>query len=140
MHQCLRCKKMYENEQVPIVEGCECGSRLFLFIKSPVDIVRAERYRSELEQKIADIDEEKKATARAVRVQKSKTKVAGKKQKAKPKSKFGVETIKVLDIGVYEIHLEALMQGAPIIVLSKSGSYIISFPTLFGDKVEVPLR
>ncbi len=129
---------MYENEQVPIVEGCGCGSRLFLFIKSPVDIVRAERYRDELERKIADIDREKKTAGRAVRAKRQKTKVAGKK--AKPKSKFGVETIKVLDIGIYEIHLEALIQGAPIIVLSKSGSYIISFPTLFGDKVEVPLK
>ncbi len=137
MHQCLKCKRLYENESVPVVEGCDCGSRLFLFIKSPADIVRAERYRKELEQKIEQIDREKKTAA--VQVRKAK----GQRPKAKSqkqKVRFGIETIKVLDIGIYEIHLEALMQGAPIIVLSKSGSYIISFPTLFGDKVEVPLK
>ena len=129
MHQCLKCKKMYANEEVPIVEGCECGSRLFLFIKNPIDIVRAETHRKELEEKIEQIEREK---LEAARPRKGTTPAA--------KSKFGVETIKVHDIGVYSIHLKALMEGAPIIVLSKSGSYIISFPTLFGDKVEVPLR
>ncbi|HIK00588.1 TPA: hypothetical protein H1016_03545 [archaeon] len=124
MHQCLKCKKMYSNEEVPIVEGCECGSRLFLFIRNPADIIQAQIHKKELEQKIADIDKEREQSARP----------------RKAKGKFGVETIKVHDIGVYSIHLEALMKGAPIIVLSKSGSYIISFPSLFGEKIEVPLK
>ena len=133
MHQCLKCKKLYENETVPIVEGCSCGSRLFLFIKSPSDIIRAERYRKELETKIEQIDREKKKATQSRKAQ-------GARRTAKPKQKFGIETIKVHDIGIYEINIDALMQGAPIIVLSKAGSYIISFPTLFGGKVEVPLR
>ncbi len=107
------------------MEGCECGSRLFLFIRNPTDIVQAQLHRKELEQKISAIDRERKAVKRT---------------KSAPKRKFGVETIKVHDIGVYSIHLEALMKGAPIIVLSKSGSYIISFPSLFGEKIEVPLK
>ena len=128
MHQCIKCKKLYSNEEVPIVDGCECGSRLFLFVRSPTDIVQAQIHRKELEEKIATIESERKEIAKT------------RKARRAPKKKFGIETIKVHDIGVYSIHIEALMKGAPIIVLSKGGSYIISFPTLFGDKVEVPLK
>ena len=130
MHQCLKCKKLFENEEVPIVNGCECGSRLFLFIKNPKDIERAQQYRKQLEERIEQIEQEKKSE------QRRKTKG----QRPKAKGKFGIETIKVHDIGVYYINIDALMKGAPIIVLSKSGSYIISFPTLFGERVEVPLK
>lgn len=114
------------------MNGCECGSRLFLFIKNPKDIERAQQYRKQLEERIEQIEQEKKSEKRR--------KAHGAKPKAHSKNKFGIETIKVHDIGVYYINIDALMKGAPIIVLSKSGSYIISFPTLFGDKVEVPLK
>ncbi len=88
-------------------------------------------HRKELEKKIAVIDKEKKAVRKA-----RKTKGAKREEE-----EFGVETIRVHDIGIYSIHLDALMKGAPIIVLSKGGSYIISFPTLFGEeKVVVPLK
>lgn len=126
---------MYENENVPIVNGCECGSRLFLFIKHQDDIKRAEQYKAELEKKIEQIDIERKEAAAA-------EPKAHAHRKSRPKSKFGVETIRVHDIGIYSIHLDALMKGAPIVVLSKGGSYIISFPSLFEEteKMELPLK
>ncbi len=144
MHQCLKCKATYSNEEVPLINGCACGSRLFLFIRNPEDIKQAEKYREELEQKIKQIDKERKV---AVRVRKPKAarrrkpQAASRKPRTRKKAGFGIETIKVHGIGVYSIHLKALMEGAPIIVLSKSGSYIISFPSLFGEKeLELPLK
>jgi len=50
------------------------------------------------------------------------------------KSKFGIETIRVNDMGVYEINIDALMKGKPVVVLSKGGSYIISLPSVFGKE------
>ena len=56
------------------------------------------------------------------------------------KRKFGVETIRVKDMGVYEINIDALMKGRPIVVLSKGGSFVISLPSAFGRKeAEVPI-
>ncbi|HIK02289.1 TPA: hypothetical protein H1012_00390 [archaeon] len=130
MHQCLKCKTMFANEEVPIIDGCSCGSKLFLFVKHKGDMKLAEKYRPQLEAKIEEIDVQQK---------RERTKPASKSSAEKPK--FGVETIKVHDIGVYSIHLDALMKGAPIVVLAKGGSYIISFPSLFEDhELEITLK
>ncbi|HIJ97560.1 TPA: hypothetical protein H1009_00565 [archaeon] len=130
MHQCLKCKTMFANEEVPIIDGCSCGSKLFLFVKHKGDVKLAEKYRPQLEAKIEEIDVQQK---------RERTKPASKSSAEKPK--FGVETIKVHDIGVYSIHLDALMKGAPIVVLAKGGSYIISFPSLFEDhELEITLK
>src|SRR3989344_7387812 len=130
MHQCLKCKTMFANEEVPIIDGCSCGSKLFLFVKHKGDVKLAEKYRPQLEAKIEEIDVQQK---------RERTKPASKSSAEKPK--FGVETIKVHDIGVYSIHLDALMKGAPIVVLAKGGSYIISFPSLFEDhELELTLK
>ncbi|HLD19512.1 MAG TPA: Zn-ribbon containing protein [Candidatus Nanoarchaeia archaeon] len=130
MHQCLKCKTMFANEEVPIIDGCSCDSKLFLFVKHKGDMKLAEKYRPQLEAKIEEIDVQQK---------RERTKPASKSSAEKPK--FGVETIKVHDIGVYSIHLDALMKGAPIVVLAKGGSYIISFPSLFEDhELEITLK
>ena len=45
MHQCLKCKTMFANEEVPIIDGCSCGSKLFLFVKHKGDMKLAEKYK-----------------------------------------------------------------------------------------------
>ncbi len=116
MYQCLKCKKIYSDDEVPLIKGCSCGGRFFLYMRDgatkPVLTKEAE---TELVEKIEHIDKERKSGATPEKI-----------------SKFGIETIRMKDIGVYEINLEALMRGRPIIVLSKSGSYIISLPSAFG--------
>ncbi|MFH1424205.1 MAG: Zn-ribbon containing protein [archaeon] len=126
MHQCLKCKATYEDDAVPILNGCTCGSRMFLFIKQDDDIERIEIIRDELESKIQEIEQEAKIEETA--------------PAKKPKKRFGIETIKIKDIGVYEINIDALMKGRPIVVLSKSGSYIISLPSVFGRESDIELR
>ncbi|HIJ97565.1 TPA: hypothetical protein H1009_00590 [archaeon] len=138
MHQCLKCKTVFANEEVPILNGCSCGSKLFLFVKHKSDVKLAEKYRPQLEAKIEEIDKERKSGGTGAQ------KVRGserKPQTSNRKPEFGVETIKVHDMGVYSIHMDALMHGAPVIVLSKGGSYIISFSSLFEDReLELPLK
>ena len=130
---------MFANEEVPIIDGCSCGSKLFLFVKHKGDVKLAEKYRPQLEAKIEEIDREERGTG-AQNIRGSERKVH-KPQASSLKPKFGVETIKVHDIGVYSIHLDALMKGAPIVVLAKAGSYIISFPSLFEDhELEITLK
>jgi predicted nucleic acid-binding Zn-ribbon protein len=125
MHQCLKCKKTYEDEQVPIIDGCECGGRMFLIVKEEGDIQRAEGIYEELTEKIGEIKEVKES------------KPESRKEKEKG---FGVETIRVKSPGVYEINLQALMGGRPVIVLSKGGSYIISLPSAFTGATDLPSK
>ncbi|MFH1786526.1 MAG: Zn-ribbon containing protein [archaeon] len=131
MHKCLRCGKVYDKEEdVPIISGCACGSKFFVFLKEEdkaaaakvLDRVTLEELET-LETKIL----EKKAAASAPALVPY---APAKKPHAKPKL-FGVETVKTLTPGVYEINIEALLNGAPVIVLQKGETYIIHLSTVF---------
>ncbi|MDP7282127.1 MAG: Zn-ribbon containing protein [Candidatus Undinarchaeales archaeon] len=153
MHQCLKCKKYYEDDEVPILDGCTCGARIFLFVKQQADVERADKVFTQIEAKIKEIEQEQieeeklegqKDLLTSPEDYETET-VPGKYAKARKsvkdeKSKFGIETIKVKDIGIYEINLDALMKGRPVVVLSKGGSYIISLPSVFGKDSEVVLN
>jgi len=147
MHQCLKCKKYYEDDDVPIIGGCECGGRMFLFVKQPEDVERAEQIYSQLESKIKELEQEQKSEEQQelitppVKYEKQPLNkhTAARRAVQAEKKKFGIETIKVRDIGIYEINLDALMKGRPVVVLSKGGSYIISLPSVFGKDSEVVL-
>lgn len=161
MHQCLKCKAKYEDDSVPIIDGCSCGSRMFLFIKQEGDLARAEEIRDELEAKIEEIKKEEaieepveeqtrdsgllkpRSGSELIEetIEEPEAKEIEKAPVQKPvKKHFGIETIKVNDIGIYEINLDALMKGHPIIVLAKGGSYVISLPSAFGRTSEIELR
>jgi len=131
MHQCIKCKKKYTDEDAPLLEGCkECGSRLFLYIRGDesADTAIIEGYEKEITEKVEEIKRMEEAS-----------KEPETKTEEEPPEKFGVETIKTIDKGQYEINLDALMKGRPIIVLSRGGSYIISLPSVFGKKEEIKL-
>ena len=146
MHQCLKCKKYFEDDEVPILDGCECGARIFLFVKQPEDVNRAEKMYSQIESKIKELEQEQVEIEKE-EGQQELTTPPEEYEKEKPikytaartavkteKSKFGIETIRVNDMGVYEINIDALMKGKPVVVLSKGGSYIISLPSVFGKE------
>ena len=152
MHQCLKCKKYYEDDEVPILEGCNCTGRVFLFVKPPEDVERADKVYDQIEQKIKELEQEQteeeklegqqELTTLPENYESEKThKYAEARNAVKAeRKKFGIETIKVKDIGIYEINLDALMKGRPVVVLSKGGSYIISLPSVFGKDSGVMLK
>jgi len=133
MHKCLQCKKTYSDDEVPIVQGCSCGGRLFLYIKGggkEPEITK--EIEEEIFEKIEEIDKEQSRETHIIDDRKPITEEKGRR-------KFGIETIRVKDLGIYEINIDALMRGRPIIVLSKGGSYIISLPSAF-DKGEETVK
>ncbi|MFO7872331.1 MAG: Zn-ribbon containing protein [Candidatus Undinarchaeales archaeon] len=136
MHKCLKCKKLYSDEDVPIVEGCSCGSRLFLYMKGKKMPEISEKAESEIFEKIEELDEERKSEETEVEEKKPSKKQPelSKGIRREKSSGFGIETIRLEDAGVYEINIKALMRGRPMIVLSKGGSYVISLPSAFGGE------
>lgn len=149
MHQCLNCKKIYSDEEVPIVEGCSCGGHLFLYVKGEEAPDISEKAEKEIFEKIEKIDQEKKKDRRKEKIEErlkkgeeeikeeefEKEEITKLEPKREEKKKeFGFETVKIEDAGVYEINIKALMRGRPMVVLSKGGSYVINLPSAFGDK------
>ena len=138
MHKCLKCGKIYEKEEdVPIISGCECGSKFFVFLKEEnkedAEAILDRVTLDELEKIEKRITEKKKSD-----VSKTVLQEAPKEATApiihKKKDNFGVETVKTLKPGVYEINVEALLSGAPFVVLQKGETYIIHLSSVFKSK------
>ena len=150
MHQCVRCKHEYMDMDPKVLSGCSCGSKLFFFIRNRRDIQTVDEIITRLapgeiddfQDSIDRMNLERKERVDAIIKKSSGTKKERKEQKPlektritrklkKSKQSFGIETVKSLKSGVYEINISGLLEGQPVIVLSKGGSYIIHLPSAF---------
>ncbi len=158
MHRCLKCKKKYEDDRVPIFDGCGCGSKFFV-LSTPGDEAKVEEMlRNVTATDVAGIEEEIKTKTRSgegrlakrvddilrkIEAEKASSVVVAKPRGASPKPalpargkkpKFGIETVLMKKPGVYEINIEALLKGSPVIVFSRGETYIIKLPSVFRAK------
>jgi len=108
MHKCLRCGKKFERVVDAMLKGCpECGGNLFLYIRAGEDI------------RAADLVDRLKIDERVP--------IEGEK----------IESLRILSPGVYELNLDALLEGRGLIMgLKGDGSYAIHLPSLFKKKKE----
>ena len=111
-HRCLRCSKIYEDNDSSILKGCECGSVFFMYYRTLEDT----KYLSEMEEEL----ESKETTLEKELTEKMKT-----------KEKFSIETVRSPKEGVYEINIHALMKKKPLIILERGSAYIIHLPSVF---------
>jgi len=157
-HKCLRCGNIFQDNDSTILRGCtNCGSIFFLYMKTQQEAQQLQQIESELQKKDTTFEEEltkqlrEKKTSPVTAMEEVKyemevrepeakmpkmAKEAAAKMKKLPKQRFGIETIKVPQEGVYEINIDALMQKRPIIVLEKEKVYFIHLPSVF-EKVKI---
>ncbi len=109
-HKCIRCGKLYEDKDSSLLNGCECGSVFFMYMKTPEEAKYIEEIESELQEKETSLEKELKKGI---------------------EKRFGIETIKTREEGVYEINIDALMKRKPLIILEKGKTYIIHLPSIF---------
>ena len=110
-HKCLRCGKIYENNDSSILKGCKCGSVFFMYYRAIEDT-----------QYLTDMEEELKV---------KDTTLEKELDKGIKKRKFDIETIRSPVEGIYEINIQALMKKKPLIILEKGRAYIIHLPSVF---------
>jgi predicted nucleic acid-binding Zn-ribbon protein len=115
-HKCLRCGKVYDDNDPQVINGCSCGSIFFFYIKDKTQIEKFEEIEKELNIK--------KTTLEAELEREFIKTVTG-------NNHFGVETIKNPIDGVYEINLDALMKKEPLIILKQGRTYLIHLPSIF---------
>jgi len=147
----VRCKSEYADTDPRVLSGCTCGGRLFFFIKDGQDTRTADNIIQKLssrdidafETSVSRMDMErrrkvdaiiKKAARKEESVPKERPvpKACKERKPRKSKQSFGIETVKSVRPGIYEINVKGLLEGQPVIVLSKGGSYIIHLPSAFG--------
>lgn len=124
-HRCMNCGEKYEDGADELIEGCECGSNLFLYKKNVED-----RDQEELQEKKESVMEEIDDF-----IQDVKEKVA-----TEEADQFDMESIKVEEDGVYEINLRKLLDEVPLIVEVKEGNYRLHLPSVFNNGEEKEIR
>lgn len=108
-HKCLRCGKIFEDNDSRILKGCDCGSVFFMYFRSLEDLERIERMERKLKEKKTSLEKELKVKIK----------------------KTPIETVKSPKEGVYEINIDALMSKKPLIILEKNRVYFIHLPSIF---------
>jgi predicted nucleic acid-binding Zn-ribbon protein len=101
-------------------------------MKTPQEAQEIQEIQKELEAKETTLEKELtkqiKKKKEEVREEKAR-KIKVKKKMRKPK--FGIETVKIIREGVYEINLDALMKKRPLIIFEKGKVYFIHLPSVF---------
>lgn len=113
-YKCMNCGKIYEDNSKEILTGCSCGSNLFIFKENFEEKTKKEKK----ETTVKEIDSFIKSLS------------SGVKAKFKPIIKFDLDSIKVVENGVYKINLKKLL-NEPLIVEIKEGKYFIHLASLF---------
>lgn len=124
-HRCTKCGKVYQKGAKEILEGCECGNRLFMFFRKITD-EEAEALKGKDTKEIID---------------KKLVKSLGKETK-EPRTDNEIWNVKAED-GVYEIDVASLMMKEPVIVAGDEGRYILSLSSAFkkgGESVKYTKR
>ncbi|MFH1402942.1 MAG: Zn-ribbon containing protein [Candidatus Altiarchaeota archaeon] len=116
-HKCARCSSIYEDGSDELINGCGCGSRVFLYLRSDYAGSREETLRVLEEKKLSDsevdwLDEEfKDRLAREERT-----------------ISLDIENVLRIDEGKYRLDLQSLMRGEPIVIKARDGVYYIDIP------------
>lgn len=130
-HQCMNCDRIYEDDADELMDGCECGSTLFLYQQSFDESSSEEdaddgQPRAELPEDAPDRDEVMEEIDEFLASIKGNKKGAG-----DTRIRFDLQSIRVLEEGVYEINLKKLLDEVPLIVEVKDGNYHLHLPSVF---------
>jgi len=123
-HKCTRCGRVYEDGDVQILKGCAfCGGKKFYYINKNIDTNSNEKIRD----LISNIQLDNLDTLNKIeRINKKNFKNAVDDRE--------IESIKVVDDGLYQLDLDILMRRDEIIIEEKDGSYALHVPSLFKYK------
>ena len=129
-HKCMKCSKVYDNQSPALFVGCECGTRLFVLMNES----RGKKQDVVQKEELAKIS--KKLSLNPLFVKAQRHSIAPANVSAFPMvveirkagSLDDVENIKVFERGRYELDVEALMKGNPIVIKTDKEVYYVQMP------------
>ncbi|MBN2251455.1 MAG: hypothetical protein JW724_05215 [Candidatus Altiarchaeota archaeon] len=116
-HKCARCEKIYESSARELLDGCPCGSRLFLFIREKPGRDHAEALKELREKKISQSD-----------IEWLDKEFGDKLSGSKGTIRLDIENMIRVDEGKFTLDVGSLMSGKPIVVRAEEGVYYIDIP------------
>lgn len=113
----MNCGRTYEDDSDELIDGCECGSSLFMYEKEEsLSEEELEEEKAEVKPDIEDMIAE------------------GSSEKEHIKLEFDLNSISVEEEGVYSINVSRLLEEMPLVIEKSEGVYHIHLPSAFEPK------
>ena len=117
-HQCVRCNTFYDDGSAVILKGCNCGSRLFFFVRKS-SLEKAKTITTNLTKK------------QKIQIEEDVLDIIGNKDIDEPVV-LDLETIRVTEPGKFELDLVQLFnKEQPLVFKLAEGKYVIDVPESF---------
>lgn len=117
-HQCVRCGKLHEDGSSIIMKGCDCGSKLFFFVKKE----KLEELKN-AQEKLSKTDKKQ--------IEKDVLDMIGVSELHEEPVVLDFESIRILKPGKYELDLVNLFRKDPLVYKLEEGKYVIDLPETF---------
>ncbi len=118
-HQCVRCSTLFPDGAQEILKGCQCGARLFFYIKK--------KHIEEGKEIINNLSTDEK-----VQIETDIAEIMAIKNEDQDRPVIlDIEAIRVLQPGKYELDLVHLFKKDPLIIKLEEGKYMIDLGQLF---------
>jgi len=122
-HQCVRCSTIYPDGANEILKGCQCGGRLFFYLRK--------QHLEEGKQLLTKLSPEEK-----IQVEKDVCELIGLDEEPEKPVVLDLESIRILKPGKYELDLVHLFKKDPLIFKLEEGKYVIDLPQAFKKEKE----
>lgn len=111
-HKCTRCKKIYMEGSPELLNGCDCGARVFLYVKPTEPKTDLKKLQDSVveEDDLKWIEREFGDTLKGGTIH------------------LDVENMIRLGEGKFELDIESLMSGKPLVIKAREGVYYIDVP------------
>ena len=110
-HQCVRCGTFYNDGSDAILKGCECGAKLFFYVRKE-QIEKAK----ESTESLSEIQK--------IQIETDVRDILGQTDINEPVI-LDFESVKIAAPGRYEIDLVHLFRGDPLVIKIEDGKYFI---------------
>lgn len=111
-HKCVRCGTIYGDGASEILDGCECGAKLFFYVRKE-HVEKAE----ELTEDLSDGDRRQ--------IESDILDLIGKERESDRPVILDFEAVVVKKPGQYELDLVHLFKGDPVVIKLEEGKYFI---------------
>ena len=99
----MNCGEVYEDDSDKLIDGCECGSSLFMYEQE-----ESEGLEEEDEKVVEEVED---MVARGV------------SEKENIQFEFDIDSISVEEEGVYSINVSRLLEEMPLVIQKQDGVY-----------------
>lgn len=113
-HKCARCSKIFEDTSSELTDGCQCGSKVFLYLRPDYAGTEEETIEVLKEKEISKKD-----------LQWLDEEFTDKIKKENKTIRLDLENVLRIGEGKFQLDVRSLMKGEPVVIKAEEGVYYI---------------